>query len=84
MNVPEKVLRRRDRAAAYLQDTYGIGTKNSLAQYASRGDGPAMRYIGRIPVYAIEDLDRWALSKLSEPVCKTRRRKAALKAEAAE
>jgi hypothetical protein len=43
-----------------------------------------MQYIGRIPTYSIEALDAWALAKLSEPVCKTQRRKPAPKAEAAE
>jgi hypothetical protein len=80
----EAKLLRRNRAAAYVNGRYGFGTTLSLAQYASRGDGPAMRYAGRIPLYAPEDLDRWALAKLSEPVCKTRRRKPALKSEAAE
>jgi hypothetical protein len=66
---------RRKPAAHYTNDTYGFGTPSSFAQYASRGDGgPVFRYAGRIPVYAIEDLDAWALAKLSEPVCQTRRK----------
>jgi hypothetical protein len=82
MNVKKRL--RRGPAAEYLKSNYGIGTKLSLAQYAARGTGPDMEYFGSIPLYSIESLDRWALSKLSEPVCKTRSRKAAVKAEAAE
>jgi hypothetical protein len=83
MSAPAKRLRRKA-AAEYTQATFGIGTPSSLATPASKGTGPEMQYIGRIPTYSIEALDAWALAKLSEPVCKTQRRKPAPKAEAAE
>ncbi len=62
---------RRDKAAAYLQERFGFGTTESLAKLACVGGGPRFRKLGRFPVYTAEDLEDWANSRLSEPVCST-------------
>ncbi|PSC02691.1 hypothetical protein SLNSH_22790 [Alsobacter soli] len=57
---------RRDRAAKYLQERYGIGTSaNSLAVMAHKGTGPQFRLFGRFPIYHPADLDAWAESRVS-------------------
>jgi hypothetical protein len=66
MNLP-KYLRRKP-AADYLNDIWGLPTKAStLAKVAVLGGGPAFHSAGRIPLYAIEELDRFALAKLGKP-----------------
>lgn len=64
-------IRRKD-VPAYLAEQHGIpiaiGTLNKLATI---GGGPAMQYVGRIPLYHVEELDRWAQAKLSAPVAST-------------
>ncbi len=62
---------RRDRAAAYLQERYGIGSVDRLAKLAVYGGGPKFRKLGRYPVYTEADLDEWAESRLSQPVAST-------------
>lgn len=59
-------LRRRD-AAVYLTAKYGFGAERTLAKGAVTGDTPAFRKVGRIVLYRREDLDAWALSKISAP-----------------
>lgn len=60
---------RRVAAAEYLREQYGIPcAKQTLAKYAVVGGGPVYRLAGRFPVYAMEDLDAWAQSRLSEPM----------------
>lgn len=59
---------RRDEAGAYLKQTYGFGSRATLAKLASIGGGPAYMLAGRIPLYRLEDLDAWARSKISAPL----------------
>jgi hypothetical protein len=62
-----KYLRRRQ-AARYLNDEWGLPTAAStLAKKAVVGGGPAFHSAGRIPLYAIEELDRYAKAKLGKP-----------------
>jgi hypothetical protein len=64
---PPKHLRRKP-AASYLNDDWGVPTAAStLAKLAVTGGGPAFHKSGRIPVYAIDELDRYAKAKLGKP-----------------
>lgn len=57
---------RRDQAAVYLQERYGVGTRQGLAKLACVGRCP------RAQVRALSaDLDEWAASRMSEPVAST-------------
>ena len=58
---------RRDAAAQYLRDRYGIYTPETLAKLAHLGAGPRFRKLGRYPLYTPRDLDDWALGRMSEP-----------------
>jgi len=62
---------RRDKAAEYLQTTWGFGTIETLATLATRGGGPKFRKMGRYPVYTREDLDDWVKSRMSQRVSST-------------
>jgi len=63
---------RRSEVPTYLLDKFGIPVAlATLNKLASIGGGPAMQYCGRIPLYNIEDLDRWASERLSKPVAST-------------
>lgn len=63
---------RRKEASAYLNNTFGIPCAvATLAKLATVGGGPSITYFGRIPLYAVEDLDSWAARKLGEPVGST-------------
>ena len=62
---------RRAQAGAYLKDTYGVGSPRTLAKLAVTGGGPTMQYIGRLPVYTIAELDRYAETRISPPVNST-------------
>lgn len=62
---------RRDKAAEYLQKNWGFGAVDTLASLATRGGGPRFRKLGRFPVYTEADLDKWARSRLSDPVSST-------------
>ena len=44
---------------------------NTLAKLAVTGGGPMYRRAGRIPLYSIEDLDRYAEEKLGKQVRST-------------
>jgi hypothetical protein len=68
MSYPTERYLRRIEAAEYLHNRYGFCSPKSLAKYATLGGGPAYRLVGRFPVYKTEDLDSWALSKLSRLV----------------
>jgi hypothetical protein len=65
---------RRPRAAKYLNEIYGQGSKQTLAKLASTGGGPEMFYSGKIPLYTQEFLDKWAQSKLRGPIRSTSER----------
>ncbi|MEC9344638.1 MAG: hypothetical protein VYB54_00320 [Pseudomonadota bacterium] len=63
---------RRTEASAYLLETHGIERKPStLAKFAVVGGGPRFRRAGRIPLYAIADLDAWAESLLTPSAATT-------------
>ena len=56
----------RNEAAEYLKRRYGFKISTvTLACYASRSTGPTYRLAGRFPVYATDDLDDWAETRLS-------------------
>jgi hypothetical protein len=62
-----RYLRRVD-AAAYVRDRYGFPrSRQWLAKLAVVGGGPTYRKSGRTPLYAPQDLDTWALSRIGEP-----------------
>lgn len=68
-----RYMRRAD-AARYIRETYGIPcVAATLAKYAVEGGGrgPVFRKASKFPIYAREDLDAWAKSRLSKPVRST-------------
>lgn len=63
---------RRAEVPAYLMEKHGIPIAlNTLNKMATVGGGPAMRYAGRIPLYDVTDLDKWAEERLTGPVSST-------------
>lgn len=51
-------------------------TKKTLDTLASRGGGPVYRLWGKKPLYTLDDLLKWAESRMSGPVtttCEARR-----------
>ena len=61
-----KYLRRKP-AAQYLREHWGLPcSPNTLAKLAVIGGGPIYRRAGRIPLYAIEDLDRYVEQKIGK------------------
>ncbi len=65
---PNRMLRRAE-AAEYVRTRYGFPcSKQWLAKLATTGGGPNYRKAGKFPVYAVEDLDAWAQSRLSAPM----------------
>jgi hypothetical protein len=74
MHSANRFLRRKD-AATYLKNKYGHGSPRTLAKLACLGGGPEMVYVGRNPYYTEQDLDAWALSKMSAPVRTTSARR---------
>jgi hypothetical protein len=59
---------RRKQAARYLNDDWGVPTAaTTLAKKAVVGGGPAFHSAGRIPLYSVEELDRYAKAKLGKP-----------------
>ena len=60
---------RRKFAAKYVQDEHGQPcSPKTLAKLAVVGGGPAYRKAGKFPLYEPDDLDEWALAKLSPKV----------------
>ncbi|WP_207803124.1 hypothetical protein [Rhodopseudomonas palustris] len=56
---------RRDRAAAYLRERYGLRcAATTLKKYASRGGGPRFHRVNRTALYPLAELDKWAAQKL--------------------
>jgi hypothetical protein len=56
---------RRDDAASYVQERFGLPCSRSwLAKLAVSGGGPTFRKAGKFPLYAPDDLDAWAISKI--------------------
>jgi len=69
---------RRSEVPAYLMDKHGIPVAlATLNKMASQGGGPTMQYSGRIPLYHVDDLDRWANERLTKPVASTSEKSAA-------
>jgi hypothetical protein len=63
---------RRKAASQYLEDKYGIHrAPATLAKLAVIGGGPPFRRDGRTPLYSTDDLDQWAISRLSAPMRST-------------
>lgn len=59
---------RRSAAAQYVRDRWGQPCSTKwLAKLAVVGGGPIYRKAGRIPLYAPDDLDRWAKERLGAP-----------------
>ena len=71
MAVQYKQFKRRRAAAQYLQDNYEFGTPASLAKLAVTGGGPSFRKLGRMVLYEVPELDRWAQAKMSGPMRST-------------
>lgn len=60
---------RRKYAAKYVEDMHGQPcSPKTLAKLAVVGGGPAYRKAGKFPLYEPDDLDEWALAKLSPKV----------------
>ncbi|WP_313534256.1 hypothetical protein [Haematobacter sp.] len=56
---------RRKPAREYLFKKHGIDLAvATLATMASRGGGPGFQRIGRMPLYPVSELDRWAEERL--------------------
>jgi hypothetical protein len=67
-----KRLLRRNQAAEYVRNKYGLPCSSSwLAKLASLGGGPAFRKASRFPLYDEADLDTWAQSKIGPRVLST-------------
>ena len=61
--------RRRVDAAAYVREEHGLPCSPAwLAKLAVVGGGPTYRKAGRTPLYADDDLDVWAESRLGPPM----------------
>ena len=59
---------RRADAATYVKHKYGFPcSRQWLAKLAVIGGGPVYRKAGRVPLYAPDDLDRWALARIGAP-----------------
>jgi hypothetical protein len=59
---------RRDKAAQYIRDTWGLPCSTRwLAKLAVVGGGPIYRKAGRTPIYAPADLDAWAQARIGAP-----------------
>lgn len=75
MTHPTRRMHRRDDAAAYIRQKHHLPcTSGYLAKLASAGGGrgPAFhRLDNRWAFYAEEDLDAWALTRLSGPMRKS-------------
>lgn len=64
-NWPPRVPRRD--AVRYLKLKHGIEIAfSTLATLATRGGGPRYQKAGRIPLYPLSELDRWAEQRLGE------------------
>ena len=69
---PRQRYLRRMQAAAYVRDHWGIPCAASfLAKLAVVGGGPLFRKAGRHPIYAMDELDRWADSRIGRPLRST-------------
>ncbi len=56
---------RRWEASAYLENVHGLRVAPAtLAKLASIGGGPGFHKDHRVPLYSVEELDRWAKERL--------------------
>jgi hypothetical protein len=63
---------RRWEASTYLLEQHGLQVATAtLAKYASVGGGPAYQLVGRAVLYPVDELDRWALSRMGPLVRST-------------
>jgi hypothetical protein len=62
---------RRRAAAKYLTDLGLTTAFNTLQKLATTGGGPVFYKFGRWPLYREEDLDDYALARLSGPLAST-------------
>jgi hypothetical protein len=54
-----------------LSDVHGLHYSDAtLANMASTGDGPLYRIVAGRAVYMPDDVDRWAVTRIGEPVRK--------------
>lgn len=69
---------RRSEASAYLLQRHGVTlSPSTLAKLAVIGGGPAFRKDGRLPVYDVAELDRFAVARLGQPLASTSEGRAA-------
>lgn len=67
-----KVRYRSDEASIYLEAVHGLTVaKTTLDKYRSVGGGPLFQRFNRSALYHRDDLDAWALEKLSPPLTST-------------
>src|SRR5215475_16221299 len=60
--------RRRQAVPDYLRQRWGMHvTSATMANLAVTGAGPVYRLVGKYAVYADEDLDSWAQSRITSP-----------------
>jgi hypothetical protein len=74
------------RAALYLQEEAGLPVEpKTLRNWRALGRGPKCRYLGTLPIYERDELDRWAQAALSDetPLSKPRRPRSAVRQPAA-
>jgi hypothetical protein len=72
---PQRPRLRRSDVPTYLATKHGIDIAvSTLAKMATVGGGPAMQYSGRIPLYAVTELDVWAEERLGKSVRSTSER----------
>ncbi len=59
-------------ASRYLEEVHGLHVAPAtLAKYATLGGGPCFHRVGRIPLYPVTELDRWAECRLGPLVAST-------------
>lgn len=71
MQLPSSRLLRRSEAAHHISEKYFPCSPKTLAKLAVVGGSPPFRKAGRIPLYAVSDLNEWALGKLGPRVSST-------------
>jgi hypothetical protein len=64
-------LLRRSEAAHHISEKHFPCSPKTLAKLAVIGGSPPFRKAGRIPLYAVPDLDTWAMAKLGPRVSST-------------
>jgi hypothetical protein len=58
---------RRKAAGEYLKAKFGFGSEKTLAKLATLGGGPLYHQANRLVLYTAQDLDSWALARISPP-----------------